>query len=342
MMADLGKLLHGLDQLVRQILGMGSHKTDALDAVNLCRLPQKLRKGDGHFQIFSVGVYILSKKHDLHHAVRRQFLNLPQDILRLAASLPPPHIGDNAVAAKIVAAKHDVNPRFKEVFSLRRKILHNLVRILPDIDDHLLRLQAAKEKLCEFINIVSAKDQIDKAVALFQLFHHRGLLHHAAAESDPHTRIFLFQAVKKPKSSVNLLVRVIPDCAGIVDHKIRVFVGDGLIAHLLQNTCQLLAVPCIHLTAHVDYTGLGTAAMFLCESIRPLPAFCHKIILPFRLCQRRLLGGIDFCNIYFIIHFSIFYPFLAYSFCWLRGNHYPHYTQNKAVCNEKRLPRRPA
>ena len=62
-----------------------------------------------------------------------QFLDLADDILRLPAPLPAPHIRNDTVAAEIVAAKHDIDAGLKGVLPLYRKILHDLVCILPDI-----------------------------------------------------------------------------------------------------------------------------------------------------------------------------------------------------------------
>ena len=60
------------------------------------------------------------------HALGDQLPYLPQYLLRFPAALPSPHIGNNAVAAEIVAAKHNVDTRLKGILPFHRKILHYL------------------------------------------------------------------------------------------------------------------------------------------------------------------------------------------------------------------------
>ena len=138
MSADLFRMLHHLNEFLRQILGMGSHESDPLQAFDLLHFLQKLRKGNGVLQILAVGIHILSEQHDLHHTVRHQAFNLPNDILRITAAFPAADIGDNTIAAEIIAAEHDIDTGFERIFSLYRQIFHDLVRILPDINDHSL------------------------------------------------------------------------------------------------------------------------------------------------------------------------------------------------------------
>ncbi len=102
----------------------------------------------------------------LHDAVLNQLFNLTDDVLRRTAALASAHIRYDTVAAEIVAAKHDINARLKCIFALRRQILDDLISSFPDIDDHLPRLKALFQQLCQFIYIVRAENQVHKAVAL--------------------------------------------------------------------------------------------------------------------------------------------------------------------------------
>ena len=145
---------------------MRCHKTDPANAVNLLHLAEKLRKGHGILQILSIGIDILAQQHDLGHTVRSQLLDFPDNVLRLPAPLPATHIGHNAVAAEIIAAEHDVDARPEGVFPLNGKLLHDLLRILPDIYNHAAVLHTFRQKLREFKNIVGTEDQIHEAVAL--------------------------------------------------------------------------------------------------------------------------------------------------------------------------------
>ena len=109
MSADLLGMLHHLDQLIRQIFGVGGHETNPLQSLDSFYILQKLCKGNGLFQIFTVRIYILSQQHDLYNAVCHQTLDLPDDILRITASLSAADIGDNTIATEIIAAEHNID-----------------------------------------------------------------------------------------------------------------------------------------------------------------------------------------------------------------------------------------
>ena len=243
MAADFLRTRHHFNELVRQILWMGCHKADAADSFHLLHPPQQLGKGNGVLQIFSVGIDILSQEHNLHHALRGQALHLPQDFLGFAASLPPPHIGHNAVAAEIVAAKHDIDPGFKGIFAVRGQILHNLVRPLPHIHKHfplfpgagsfLPAGQAAVHQLRQLKHIVGAEDQIHKGIALFDPLHLVGLLHHAAAQAHNGPRMALLPAPGLSQVAVDLQVCILPHRAGVVEDQVRLLILPHLIADAL-------------------------------------------------------------------------------------------------------------
>ena len=77
MLTDLFRFCHDLDQLIGEILRMGSHETDPLQAFDFLHLFQKLCKAHGLLEIFAVGVDVLAQKHDFHHAVCHQGYGSP-------------------------------------------------------------------------------------------------------------------------------------------------------------------------------------------------------------------------------------------------------------------------
>ena len=141
MPADLFGLCHHADQVVRKILRMRGHEADTLQSFDLLNLLQQFCKGHRLLQILSIRIDILPQQHDFHHTVFYKSFNLTDDILRFPASLPAAHIGYNTVAAEIIAAKHNINAGLERIFTLNRKIFHDLVRIFPDVNDHSVRLQ---------------------------------------------------------------------------------------------------------------------------------------------------------------------------------------------------------
>ena len=309
MAAYFFRLCHHLDQLVREILRMGCHKTNAPDALDFFHLAQKRRKTHRLRQIFSVGIDVLPQQHDLHNAILCQPLDLADNVARLSAALPPAHIRHDTVAAKIIAAEHDVHAGFEAVFSPERQILHDLPRILPDVDHHILFGHRAPDKLRKFIKIVRPEHQIDKAVLLPQPFYHVRLLHHAAAQRDHHARMLFLIMPELSKPAVYLVVRVLAHRTRIVEDKIRLLALRGHIPYRIQYAAQLFGVAGIHLTAHIDDARRRKTTFFLRKCPHPFPAFRHEIIFPFRLLYRRFQSCLYVIQINFLIHTSDFFPF---------------------------------
>ena len=169
MAADLFGVLHGIDEFIGEILRMRSHEADPLKSLDLFHSSQEFRKCDWLFQVLSVGVDVLSQKHDFHDTVSYKTLDLLDNIFRLSASLASAHIRHDAVAAEVVAAEHDVDTRFERILSLDREFLHDLVCSFPYIDHHLLLHEALVEQLRKLEDIVGSEDQVHMAVALLDL-----------------------------------------------------------------------------------------------------------------------------------------------------------------------------
>ena len=65
-----------------------------------------------------------------------------------------------------------LTPDLKGYFRSTGKIFYDLVRILPDVNDHPVGKQGRNYQLRKLIDIVGAEDQIYKRIAFLQLFHH--------------------------------------------------------------------------------------------------------------------------------------------------------------------------
>ena len=143
MSADLIRVFHDLDQLIGKILRMGCHEPDALDFIDFFYFLQKLCEGNFIFQVFTVGVDVLTKQHNFHNAVVCELFDLLQNFLRASALFSSADIRNNTVGAEIVAAEHDIDAGFKRIFALYREVFHDLIGILPDVDDHAAALKHA-------------------------------------------------------------------------------------------------------------------------------------------------------------------------------------------------------
>ena len=134
-MADFFAFCHYLNQLIRKVLRMRSHKTDALQSFHFFQHGKKLGKGHWIFQSFSVGIYILSQKHYFGNSVCHKTFHFLYNGFRFPASLSSSNIRHNTVATEVIAAKHDIYTGFERIVALCGKILHDLIRSIPDIHD---------------------------------------------------------------------------------------------------------------------------------------------------------------------------------------------------------------
>ena len=221
--------------------------------------------------------------------------DLLDDVLRFPAALPPSDVGDNAVAAEVVAPEHDIDPGFKGVLPLCGQILHNKAGVLPDVHSHLPYNKPFPHKLCQLKDVVGAKNNVHKPIALFYLLHHLGFLHHAAAQGDEHVGILLFQRVQIAQVTVYPLVGIFPDCAGVIEDKIRMLVLCLQKANPAQDPHKFFRVAGVHLAAEGLSKKAWATSVFPFKLPDPLPAFCHEVVLSGRFFCGRLC-----IHIYFI------------------------------------------
>ena len=113
MMAYLLAFSHIFDEFIGKILWMGGHKADPLQAFHGLYLLKKLSEGYRILQSLAVGVYVLSKEHDLCYAICNQCLYLLYNGLWLTAALTASYVRYDTVAAEVVSAEHDIYAGFK-------------------------------------------------------------------------------------------------------------------------------------------------------------------------------------------------------------------------------------
>ncbi len=93
---------------------------------------------------------------------------------------------------------------------------------VPDIDHALPVGQDLEQELGKCIEIMRSENKIDKRIALLHLLDDVGLLHHAAAKADDHVLLIPLNSVEVAKTPEDMLVRVVPHRAGVVDDDVRV------------------------------------------------------------------------------------------------------------------------
>ena len=223
MKADLFAVAHRIDQLLREILRVGGHETDALQPFDFINLAQKLGKRHRLLEILSVRVDVLTEQHDLHNAVCNEAFDLCNDFLRLPAALAAAHIRYDTVAAEVVATEHDIDAGFERIFPVNRKIFYDLVGIFPDIDHHAVLGHTADKVFSEAV--------------------------------DDHARIFLFVFTKLSETAVDAKIGVFTDGTGIVNDKVSILGFHNVVADGFQDSLELFRIAGVHLASKCCDTG---------------------------------------------------------------------------------------
>ena len=133
-------------------------------------------------------------------------------------------------------------------------------------------VERLKHQFRKAVQIGSAECQIDKAVLLHNLFSHSGFLDHTSAYSNHQVRPCLADLLQPGDIAEGTPFRIIPDTAGVEDHKIGFFPArSGSHPHFFQHAGQLFRVMGIHLAAvcHniISFRTMRKHADFMHESV---------------------------------------------------------------------------
>src|SRR5206468_7840068 len=81
----------GGDHVFAHVLRVRARVADAVDAVDLVDLPQQVAEADAGLlrQVAAVRVDVLPEQRDLPHPVRPQYRDPVDELVRIAAHLPP-------------------------------------------------------------------------------------------------------------------------------------------------------------------------------------------------------------------------------------------------------------
>ena len=133
---------------------------------------QKLCKSDRLIQVLSIGIHVLSQKHNFHNTICHKVLNLTDDLPRLSASLPSSYIWNDTILQKLLQPNMILTPLLK-----RNYVRFGSCSTIWSVFSHtsttiLFILDGMHQKFRKFENIMCAKNQVYKTVALFDLFYY--------------------------------------------------------------------------------------------------------------------------------------------------------------------------
>ena len=150
---------------------------------------EELREVHRLLKPLAVGVHILAQEGDLFVAGLDKLPALLHHPVRMAAFLPAPDIGDNAVGTEVVAAQHHRDPGPGLPVPAGGDALQDLSPLAAPEKDPLGVRQAGVEQLGQPVDHMGAEDDVHEGIALFKALGHVLLLGHAAAHGDNGARV---------------------------------------------------------------------------------------------------------------------------------------------------------
>ena len=288
LLADLGRLRHGLDRLGPQVLGVRAGEADAPDAVHRADGAQQLGEERPPLRdVAAVGVHVLPEQRHLGHPAPGEQLHLRHDVVEGPAHLGTPHRRDDAEGAGVVAAGLDVRPTPRtEARGRRRDRAAGCSprlgrRGVEDLHDGALGLRPAQET-GRTGQVVGAEDDVDPAHLLLNAL--AVLLGQAPADGDLQTRLGVDQLLQAPQRPVEPLVGVLPDAAGVEHDHVGVLHGGGrrqAVGH--QQPGEPLGVVLVHLAPEgTDEIGPGHPRKSTEQGAPRFPAVERQVTQGFR------------------------------------------------------------
>ena len=275
LLGNLGAGGHGVKELFRGVLGVGGHKPQPEVPGELRNLGQEVGKIHAQPQIFSIGVDVLPQKGDVLDSLFEKSPHLGENILRAAAALPAADIGHDAVRAEVVAPVHDGHPRLRAALAQQGNPLGDGAGGILSGKDPLARGQDLAQELGKAPELVGIENAVHMAVARADFFYHVGLPHHAPAEENLLPRVAALGVHQRAHVSVDPLLGVLADGAGVEDDDVRPLLGLGHFiaaggehaANLLGIGLILLAAVGIHIGARGDAPCRPKVADFLTDGL---------------------------------------------------------------------------
>ncbi|MPN11158.1 hypothetical protein SDC9_158459 [bioreactor metagenome] len=203
---------HGLKEFRRRVLGVTCHKPNEVVALYGIQPCEKRWKSP------AVGVDVLPEQRDVLITRFDKTPDLFFNTSRVAAALPAPRVGHDAVGAEVVAAVHCGNPSSDARLTADRNILRNGRRAAVDVGRPAALGQSFVHSGRQLEKGICAKHNVDVLVLFCNLLDPVRLLHHTSGDGNDESRPAGFLVAKRTQISQQFQFRVLSDGAGIKEN----------------------------------------------------------------------------------------------------------------------------
>jgi len=251
--ADIRLVGDGMKDIVRHVLRIGSGEAHAHLRHLACHHAQQFSEAHSALHALSgwrkpVAVHVLPQQRHFLETSVAQVSHLAQYALHVAAALPAPRVGHDAVMAEVVASAHDAHESAHLVradslrhhvairLRLRQFYVYGIVSVLT-LGNHVRQVKIA----------VGTAHQVGVMVLNEVVLHP---LRHTSQYAEDKPSALLLLGVERLQPVVNLVFRVLSDAAGVEQYGVRhVFVFTQLVACHLHYRGYHLAVCHVHLAS---------------------------------------------------------------------------------------------
>ena len=250
LLAQLAQGSEAVDQLPGKVPGVGRDETDPFNPFDVVQAFEQLRKGEV-IRPLVVRVHVLAEENHLPHARGRELFNLLSDIAARSAYLPAAHVGNDAIAAEVVASLHDGDERpHLPARGPRSHIERRMTAVVGEIEEDSL-IKGGKDCLGHPVNRRRTEGKIDKGKPFEEpLFL---CLRHAPRDAEDEAP-FLLSPPQPPHEAVKLLLGLLPDAARVDEHHARlVYLMGRLEPGRQEKAVDLCHVVLVHLASEILY-----------------------------------------------------------------------------------------
>lgn len=251
--ADFAVLLHDLNDVLVEVLGMAGHETEPKIPLDGRHGIQQLGKRPARPAVGTVGIDVLSQQSNFPIAFRHQPFDLGDDIFGLSGTFAAADVRHDTIGTKVVAPVHDIHPGVGIAGAQRLVSFDDFPFLFTDFYHALFFLLFKLDQLAQLLEIQSSEHDIDKREFLFEYLRLALFLSHTSADGNDQPGLPLLELFQGSDIPECVIFRIFTDTAGVEYDNIRFLRLLRLpIAQLCQNTRDLFRLVDVHLAAVRD------------------------------------------------------------------------------------------
>ena len=239
---------------------MRRREAHTLNAFNATNSTQQVRESTALTEPHTVGIDVLTQQSHLDSTLRRNSLNLSQNVAGTSVALFATQMRHDTERARVITAHRNRHPRRKRTLPVGRQGRGKHFQRFLNLDGSLAVMRGARQQCGKHINVMRAKNSIDPRRLGDDTIAH--LLRKAAPDGDLHAGTLTLDSSQLTEVTEQASRRIFTHGAGVDDDDVGSHIasvsrtrggfGNGVNgdeASLLEQTRHTFGVVFIHLAA---------------------------------------------------------------------------------------------